>query len=80
MIEKKEWKEFKDSGLLWWVNMILHTFGWVIVFDKTDDGLIVYPARTQYRGFSEKVNTKGYTKVTKYLEANSETLLKECDE
>ena len=24
MIEKKTWKEFRDSGLLWFVNTILH--------------------------------------------------------
>lgn len=30
MVEKKTWKEFRDSGFLWWINMILHTFGWAI--------------------------------------------------
>lgn len=27
MVNKKSWKEFRDSGMLWWINMILHTFG-----------------------------------------------------
>nr|WP_297935692.1 hypothetical protein [uncultured Lachnoclostridium sp.] len=26
MVTKKTWQEFRDSGLLWWINMILHTF------------------------------------------------------
>jgi hypothetical protein len=25
MVDKKTWKEFRDSGMLWWINMILHT-------------------------------------------------------
>ena len=30
MIERKSWEEFRNAGLLWWINMILHTFGWAI--------------------------------------------------
>ena len=54
MINKISWKEFKDSGMLWWINMILHTFGLAIVLDM-EDGEIknVYPARVKYRGFGE---------------------------
>ena len=85
MLEKKTWKEFRDSGLLWWINMILHTFGWAIVVDfedynkETDDGIIreVYPARVKFRGFAEKNNTEGYQKVSGYLKENVEQLKKE---
>lgn len=85
MVEKKTWKEFRDSGLLWWINMILHTFGWAIVFDfsnynkETNDGTIreVYPARVKFRGFDEKSVTEGYQKVSKYLKENAEILEKE---
>lgn len=67
--------------MLWWVNMILHTFGLAIVFDM-EDGEIkdVYPARVKYRGFREKNNTEGYIKVSKYLNDNSEEILKEAKE
>ena len=41
MIDKKTWQEFKDSGLLWWINMILHTFGWAIVFEISKRGKIL---------------------------------------
>jgi hypothetical protein len=79
MIDKKSWKEFKDSGLLWWTNMILHTFGWAIVFSIKDDGTIsnVYPARVKFRGFDEKNNTEGYIKVSEYMKENATELTEE---
>lgn len=79
MITKKTWKEFKDSGLLWWINMILHTFGWAIVFSVEEDGEIkdIYPARVKFRGFDEKSNTKGYINVSRYMKDNSDELFKE---
>lgn len=58
-MEKKEWKEFRESGLLWFINSILHLFGWSIVFEISDNEIIsIYPARVTYRGFSEKYNTR----------------------
>ena len=82
MIEKKSWKEFRNNGLLWWINMILHTFGWAIVVDTEDDGTItdVYPARVKFRGFSEKNNTDGYIKVSQYLKDNADDILKEAND
>ena len=53
-MKKKTWIEFKETGLLWWINMILHTFGWAIVLEVDKDTkklLDVYPARVKYRGF-----------------------------
>ena len=48
MVTKKSWEEFRSTGLLWWINMILHTFGWAICYEF-DDGKIVevYPARVK---------------------------------
>jgi len=85
MVKKKTWKEFRDSGLLWWINMILHTLGWAIVFDYSDydkeknDGTIkeVYPARVKFRGFDEKSNTEGYQRISKYIKKNAKQLEKE---
>ena len=56
-------------------------FGWSIVV-KQDNNIIVdvYPARVKYRGFSEKTNTEGYKKVSKYLQENINELVKESDE
>lgn len=81
MVTKISWKEFKNSGMLWWINMILHTFGLAIVYDM-EDGEIkdVYPARVKYRGFGEKNNTEGYIKVSEYINKNSKELLSESRE
>lgn len=57
---KKQWREFMDIGVLWWVNRILHSFGWAIVIEVSDDDhdeiLSVYPARVEVLGFSSGVN------------------------
>ncbi len=77
MIEKRSWKEFKESGLLWFINTILHLFGWAIVCSIDNEIIEVYPARTSFRGFSEICNKQGYEKVTEYLNENIKDLLKE---
>lgn len=79
MVDKKTWREFKDSGLLWWINMILHTFGWAIVFEISKREIInVYPARVKYRGFDMKSTGNGYIKVSEYMNENSKELLEEA--
>ena len=80
MVEKKTWKEFRDTGFLWWINMILHTFGWAICVDF-DNGEVVdaYPARVKYRGFIENNNTTGYIKISKYMKDNASDLLEEAE-
>lgn len=81
MVTKKTWKEFRESGFLWWINMILHTFGWAIVIDIDDNGEIIdaYPARVKFRGFDEKNNTEGYIKVSQYMKENVSDLLEEAE-
>ena len=81
-MEEKTWEEFRESGLLWFVNTILHLFGWAIVVFKNDNGEIekVSPARVNWRGFSEESNDKGYKNVTKFLSENIEDLVKEVDQ
>lgn len=77
MVTKKTWKEFRESGLLWWINMILHTLGWAIVVeveDETGDITCCYPARVKFRGFDEKSNTDGYIKVSEYIKLNADEL------
>jgi len=79
-INKKTWSEFRDTGLFWWMNMLLHTFGWAIVISTNEEGVeTVYPARTNARGFSEESNGRGYTKVANYMAANGEDIKKECE-
>jgi len=82
MVNKKSWEEFRSSGMLWWINMILHTFGWAIVVNVNEDGSIseAYPARVKYRGFNEESNTKGYINVSKYMKEHADELLEESKE
>jgi hypothetical protein len=69
MVTKKTWKEFQDSKLLWWINRILHTFGWAIVLQVEKNGEItdVYPARVKFRGFNYEDEEEGFIGVTQYL-------------
>lgn len=82
MVNKKNWKEFRDSGMLWWINMILHTFGWAICLEAEEDGTITnsFPARVRFRGFSEKSNTEGYQKVSQYMKDNAKEILSEAND
>lgn len=78
MINRKSWEEFRETGLLWFINTILHTFGWSIIIEKKENETIeVYPARVKFRGFNEKSNTNGYIKVAKYLNDNINEILSE---
>ena len=81
-ITKKTWLEFRDTGLFWWINHILHTFGWAIVieFDSNKDLIDCYPARVKYRGFSTESNDAGFEKVSKYLKENADILYQETME
>lgn len=78
MIKKKTWDEFRETGLLWFINSILHVFGWAIVVNIEGKKVIdAYPARVYFRGFSEEINSKGYEKVTHYLNENINDLVKD---
>ena len=78
-IEKVSWNEFRNDGMLWFINMILHTFGYVIVVDKNDEGEIInaYPAKTKLRGFDEESNTRGYQNIARYIKDNAERIFKD---
>lgn len=78
-IERKTWEEFSDCKMLWWINMILHTFGWTIILDIKNGEIIgAYPARSVFRGFNETVNVEGYMGVSKYMKDNVDDLLDEA--
>lgn len=78
---RTQWEEFRKSKLLWFVNMILHAFGWVIVIESYDHGGIeAIPRRSTFRGFSEKTNTKGYLLLQKYLKENINEIYEETEE
>lgn len=76
MLDDKSIEEFRNSGMLWFVNSIIHVFGWAIVieYDNKKQAIRMYPARTKFRGFDEKSNTEGYIKISKYMKENAEDL------
>jgi hypothetical protein len=83
MTRRESWDEFRKAGMLWWVNMLLHTFGWAITVQVNSETKAiedVYPSRVKFRGFDEKSNTEGYIKVSQYMKDNAEELLKESKE
>jgi hypothetical protein len=72
MIEKREWKEFQNSGLLWWVNRTLHLFGWAICLVQEEDGAVIdaYPAKCKFRGFETDSEEEGFERVTMHIKDN----------
>lgn len=80
MVNRKTWEEFRETGLLFFINQILHVFGWAITVNIEDNEIKdVYPARVKFRGFDNKIVDQGYTKVTRFLKDNIDELLSECE-
>jgi hypothetical protein len=71
-------KEFKESGMLWFVNSILHTFGMALTWDPSTD--VLEPVITKFRGFEEKYNDQGYRAITEYMRDNAQNLIPDVTE
>ncbi len=82
MIYKKTWNEFRATKLLWWINRILHTFGWAIVVTVEKEGSITdaYPARVKFRGFELEHEEEGYIGLSEYMAEVADELLEEVKE
>jgi hypothetical protein len=83
MVTKKSWEEFRTTGLVLFINNILHVFGWAIVFEvekDTETVTAVYPARVKFRGFGNEDTTESHQKIAKWISDNSDDLLKEASE
>lgn len=82
MVERKTWEEFRAVKLLWWVNRLLHTFGWSICVVMEADGTIteVYPARVKFRGFDEASEAEGFIGLTQHLKETVDELVEEAKE
>ncbi len=81
-ITRKSWAEFQQTGLLLFINQILHLFGWAIVLEYINDEdkiANVYPARVTFRGFGEENVSRAYRKISKYLKDNIDELEKEAN-
>lgn len=70
----KSWDDFRAAGLLFFINMILHAFGWAIVIEVDSETKLVtaiYPSRVGYRGFDEQSQTEEHIKIADYLAKNA---------
>jgi hypothetical protein len=76
---QEHWERFRQTGLLFYTNQILHAFGWAITVMQDEDKNIVgvVPERVSYRGFEEESIDKGYKKIALYLKENATELYKE---
>lgn len=73
-VTRKTWDDFRASGLLFYINTILHFMGWAIVVEVDTETKIVtncYPARVKYRGWDEQSQTEEHIKVANYLADNA---------
>lgn len=75
MLKRKDWNEFRNTGLFLLLNQFLHIFGWAIVLN-IENGVVIecYPARVKFRGFDEKSSTEAYERISKYMSENGKQL------
>jgi len=79
MVFPKKWEEFRNTGLLLFINQFLHIFGWAIVVEVDEQNNIIkcYPARVKFRGFNFESQDEAFIKISEYMNNNSEELLRE---
>ena len=67
---REKWVKFKDLGLLWLINCLLHNMGYAIVFMYDNDNrlLNVVPMRVGFRGFTEELEREGQLNLSEHLE------------
>lgn len=82
MVKRKTWDHFRNTGMLFLANQLLHAFGWAIVVETDEQGNIkdVFPARVKFRGFSSDVVENSYKRVSQYMLENAEKLFEEAFE
>ena len=71
-------EEFQKSGMLWFVNSILHAFGMALTYDPKTG--VIEPVITKFRGFGEKYNDQGYRAITEYMRDNAQNLIPDVTE
>lgn len=67
---RHSWTEFREAGMLWFVNRMLHVFGWALVVevdDATDELRGAFPVRTEWRGFTPDREELGHTRVSEWM-------------
>lgn len=81
MVKRKTWDEFRSTGLLLFINQVLHVFGWAIVFEIENNSVVsAYPARVKFRGFDSSSVSDSYKKISNWVSENHDELLKEASD
>ena len=85
MLKAQDWETFRKVGLLWWVNRMLHLFGWALVFEVPDGQpdappTQVYPAKCKFRGFGEESEDRGFKRLTAHLRDTMPELLEAVED
>ena len=77
----KGWHVFRNCGLLGFINMFLHMFGWAITMHVDKEGRIIdcFPCRTKFRGFDNNTTESIYRQVSDFMAANALQLKKEAN-
>lgn len=85
MLEEKAWEEFRETGLLMFVNFFLQIFGWsiCIYYDKNKEtgelrDYRVYPARSKFRGFGVESQQRAFIKLSEWMDKAHKELLEEA--
>lgn len=75
------WDEFRDNGMLFFVNQQLHVLGLAITITLDDDGKVTnpMPARVKFRGFDDKSQTEQHIKIANYIAKNAQALKEEAE-
>lgn len=75
MVTKKEWSEFRSTGLVLIINQVLHIFGWALVFEIENHEIKnVYPARVKFRGYDNDSTSEAYRKLSQFMVENAKEL------
>ena len=79
-VELRTWLEFKEQGFLWFINSILHVFGWTIAIEEElhSGEIVARGYRTKFRGFPEETNTRGYALIAGYMKNNADAIYDEA--
>jgi hypothetical protein len=77
----KTWDDFRNAGMLFFINSILHAFGWALVVEvdqATNNVTNCFPARVTFRGFNEQSQSEEHIKIAEYLAENSHEFVEEA--
>ncbi len=80
-IEARTWSEFREAGMVFAANKVLHMFGWCLVFavDEQSGLRYCYPARTRYRGLAPEPDRAGTQRLYRWVCDAAGSLAKETE-